>query len=116
MARSAEVQQEEKKKRPELLTQLNEIIDLAVSQGRKFSVNDLRKFEERGKAVRVEHENLKMRPTPVAQKVSGAVPTREVQMARPAVVAALKLAETFELAGSSRALNIRAWIEAGRLA
>jgi hypothetical protein len=125
MARSgaAEVQEESpdaqsKKKKPELLRQLNQIIDLAVNKGRAFSVNDLREFEQTGKAAREEHDMSRMLPTPTAREKSGVakvVPSREMEMNRPAVLAALKLAETLELAGSARTLSMKAWVDGGRM-
>jgi hypothetical protein len=119
MGRStAEIQEDPKKK---VLKQINDIIDQAISRGKTFPVtaSELADLEARGKGVREKRVVLAMRPahteqnTPVARTASATEMKTEVT--RPALVAALKLAETFEV-GSTRTLSFRKWIEAGRMA
>jgi hypothetical protein len=111
---AAEIQ---KKKPSDLLQQINQMLDQAL-KAKTFSPETVREFEERGKAARQERKMLDMRPTPTERKppVAKAVPSKELEMTRPAVVAALKLAEMFELAGSARTLNVKPWVEGGKLA
>lgn len=104
-----------KKKPTDLLQQINQMLDQAI-KAKTFSPETVREFEERGKAAREERKMLDMRPTPTRSPVARAVPSKELEMTRPAVVASLKLAEMIELAGSARTLNIRLWVEGGRLA
>ncbi len=110
---AAEVQ---KKKPSDLIQQINQMLDQAL-KAKTFSPATVREFEERGQAAR-EERMREMRPTPTGKKsaVVMAVPTKEQEMTRPAVVAALKLAEKLELASNPRAFNVRAWLEAGRIA
>jgi hypothetical protein len=117
MARSAaEVQEAPKKKKTdEVLQQINQMLDQAL-KARTFSPETLKEFEVRGNKVREERDMTQITPTPQKTRVATVVPTREMEMTRPAIVASLKLAETLELAGSARTLNIRPWVEAGRMA
>jgi hypothetical protein len=120
MARSstAEMQEEPKKKKPnEILQQINDALDQALKT-KTFSPETLREFEKRGEMVRDGHDMRQMTPKPTEQKhpVTKAVPTKEMEMSRPAVLAALKLAENLELASSARSLSLGKWLEAGRMA
>ncbi len=120
-ATATEAQQEKpEKKRTELLQQFNQIIDLAISKGKRFSVGEIEALEKTGTQARAEREVSRMTPARESQgPVARAVPRRETEetvMTGAAIQAALKLAEGFELAARPVELRMKAWIDAGRTA
>lgn len=114
MARSAaglqEQEEPKKKKQMDIREWFNQTVELAT-KGKRWSLDDIKNFEEAGRESRIRQ----VRPAP-AQRIAAVVPKRELEMTRPAIQAALKLAETFETAGSGRTLRLDAWIKAGRMA
>lgn len=121
-ATATEAQQEkQEKKKVELLQQFNQLIDLAVSKGKRFSVGEIEAMEKTGTQARAEREAGRMSLMTPAKESQGpvarAVPRREAGeavMTRQAIQAALKLAEGLELASRPVELRMKAWIDAGR--
>jgi hypothetical protein len=124
MARSAAGMQEEtageaqKKKKPQadILAWFNQTIELAT-KGKQWSLQDIKELEDTGKESRM--RQVRPAQTPITR----VVPKREseFEMTRPAIQAALKLAETFENASTElgkhgQRLRLDSWVNAGRMA